>query len=94
MYHSPSLSLNLHVCIFSLSLIYFCDLFSGRAKSLETKVKSAFTRHFNSTGRISAGQMATMSKQADRDKLLIKNKTKKKRGGEPAGGKKKKAKKK
>tara|TARA_B100000795_G_C22443561_1_gene302888 strand:+ start:89 stop:337 length:249 start_codon:yes stop_codon:yes gene_type:complete len=70
------------------------DLFSGRAKSLETKVKSAFTRHFNSTGRISAGQMATMSKQADRDKLLIKNKTKKKRGGEPAGGKKKKAKKK
>ena len=68
------------------------DLFSGRGSSLESKVKSAFTRHFNSTGRVSAGQLATMSKQADRDKLLIKEK--KKRGGaKAAGGKKKKAKK-
>lgn len=52
------------------------DLFSGRGPSLESKVKSAFTRHFNSTGKVSAGQLATMSKQADRDKLLIKQKKK------------------
>ena len=68
------------------------DLFSGRGPSLESKVKSAFTRHFNSTGKVSAGQLATMSKQADRDKLLIKQK-KKRGGGSSAGGKKKKAKK-
>ena len=78
---------------FGLGLDKGGDLFSGRTKSLESKVKSAFTRHFNSTGRISAGQLATAGKQADRDKLLIKEK-KKRGGGKSKGGAKKKSKKK
>ena len=64
------------------------ELFSGRGNALDSKVKSAFTRTFNSTGRISAGQLATMSKQSDVDKMLIKEK--KKRGGGGGGGAKKK----
>jgi len=66
------------------------ELFSGRGSSLESKVKTAFTRHFNSTGRISAGQLATISKQADRDKLLIKEKKKRKNGSSSSSNKRKK----
>ena len=47
---------------------------SKSAKAFErlpSKVKAAFTRHFNKTGRVTQGMLTNM-KQADVDKLLVK----------------------
>ena len=78
-----------HLPEFGLGTAKGGDLFSSSGtSSLDSKVKAAFTRYFNSTGKVSQGTIATAGKQADKDKMLFKQK--KKRGANTAGGKSKK----
>ena len=64
---------------------------SKSAKAFErlpSKVKAAFMRHFNKTGRVTQGMLTNM-KQADVDKLLVKKKASKgKRSSSSSGGRK------
>ena len=62
-------------------------------ESLPSKMKAAFTRHFNKTGRVTQGMLTNM-KQADVDKLLVKKKASKGKRGSSSGGGNKRAKKK
>ena len=79
----------------SISLTEFGLVASPSAKAFErlpSKVKAAFTRHFNKTGRVTQGMLTSM-KQADVDKLLVKKKASKGKRSSKSPGKNKKARK-
>lgn len=77
----------------SISLTEFGLVGSASAKVFErlpAKIKGAFTRHFNKTGKVTQGMLLNM-KQADVDKLLVKKKASKGKRSSATSGKNKKA---